>query len=294
MESQDTILGRGIYGYASIGGQVLALLASNVDAAENLHRSPSCLSNSVASSTGEVPHRNRQQLSAGLVCELNEASINLLHQTTFDWRNNNQITSYFPSVIIPANGEGYDCPETYIESVTLNVTEGSIGTISFQLNAWRWSILPGTSTPRSQKAATFYNNSLYQPIPQWDTQLINSGMTGTALSFTLKFNNQWQFKHLMESTTLPPTPRVVFAGKLLVDLQMEVLAGINSPPAESGEVSVYLAGGNPGMITTTQTRIKIPLMYRHPQRSYQGLGDPNGLIKWSSSWYALGAAPYLF
>jgi hypothetical protein len=289
----DTFLGVGYAGYARLNGVFLGLLPSSTDEQDNLYRSTGTVSTLVAAATGQVPVRQRRQLTCRLTADLTPATLGLVHALTFDWRNFGATVGVVNFEVVFANGQGYQGPEGYVEEVTVQVPESGSCTVNFDVRAWRWTDTPGGTTPSTQTAVNLFGDPQYQPYPHWDTKIEHSGHPGIARHFTWGLKNAWQFRFLMEGTLTPPTPRVAFVAPLGVALSLTTVALPNQPPGESGSAILTFGGHRDGASVTPQTRFLLPALYRDPGRHIEGYGDQDHLLEWSADWVALGGAPQI-
>jgi hypothetical protein len=283
-------LGLAYAGCAFIDGVPLLMMPSGPNEQENLIKSQGSVSTQIRNAVGEIPVRDRRVLEFQLACLLNSRAIPLIGASSFDWWLANINGRSHHVQIFPANDEGYDSPEAYIQSISINSQENSLVTLSFSVLAYRWLPTVGHLNPRFQKKMeTFFGDENW-PIPSWLTSVQHTGMPGITSSWTLAFNNNYQFLQLLEGTVRPPTPRLVYPGPTSIDLSLTNIAEPGKPPQESGTVVVRIGGGvTPAFIP--QTVITIPYMYRDPQQSSQGVGEQNGLIRWQVGYKAINVVP---
>jgi hypothetical protein len=203
--------------------------------------------------------------------------------------------SFYQFSLFLANSEGYYSPEAYIQACNVAAPENGFCSCSFSLIAFRWQDnFAGASTPRSQSPFTPYQNANLQPIPHWLTQVSHPGHAGTALSWSLHLQNQYQFIFLCEGTPGPPTPRIANIGPLESEFTYTTLAYRNNRPSEIARgAQLKVGGGGVGGVTIPAAYLNFPELYRDPNRSPQGFGDLNSPIRWQATWHSLGTCPFV-
>jgi hypothetical protein len=289
----DAILGLGYSGYATIDGVGLLLHSASPPAeSDNLIKSQGTVGDVPDLAAGELVARNRRSLEFTLTSDLCPAVLELGLQTVLAWRQANQFSNAHAVVVIPANGEGYVAPEVYIHDVSITVPRDGLATITFRCTAWHWTEILSTGvTPAIQGAFPVFAVPAYQPIPFWDVAVTHSGQVGVPQELGVDFRNGWQFRQLLEGTPGPPTPRLIYPGPLISTLRLVTLAQRNQRPAESGTATIVFGGGRPGNTTCAATTLTLPFLYRDPQRTYEGFGQPNVPVYWSVVWSTFGTVP---
>lgn len=286
------ILGLGYAGLAIFDGVPVPLLSSTPDVQENLLKSQGTISTAIPNAVGEVPIRDRSALNISLSMQLCRATAALAGQASVAWWLAGLNGRSHTLNVYGATGLGFTSPEAYVSSVGISVPDNSLGTVTFNITAYRWVRTPGGVLPRHQVGFTPYMNPAYQPIPHWDTTCQHTGMPGITQAFNVNFNNNYAFNQLCEAYGQVPTPRMIYPSYLTVDLSLTTIATPGALyPAETGSCFIVLGGGKPGNTTSPPTSLTLPLLYRDPTHSIQGVGDQNGLIKWSAGWKGLGPSP---
>jgi len=291
--SIETILGSGYSGAANLDGNWLMLRSSTATEDDNLIKSTGNMANLIPHRTGEVPVRNRRSLTLNLNADLTYAAIQAAVANSFTWRTAGSNGKQSTVSVILANGEGYQSTQAYVESFTLQVPEGQLGQISFAVKCHVWSNLSGDVTPRLGGYFNPFFDSSHQPIPHWAAPVEHGGHPGIPTSWSLSVNNAYTYYQLCEGVTdLPPNPRVVVPGPMMVDLNLTTLAYPSARPTEwTTDVSCQIGGYNISGVTVPATTITFPLLVRDPSRQVTGFGDQNMPVKWQASWKSVGICP---
>jgi len=289
----DDVLGLGFAGFAKIDDVFLMLNASSAIEEDNLMKSAGAVSTVISRAAGQTPVRDRRGLSLTLSSDLTPLTADLIARTMYDWRRSNLLGNTHEVEVSIAGGEGYTTTEGYVESVSMSSPQGALCSVSFTIRSWSWTDTTGVELQREASAFLPFNDPNFQPIPNWDTEVEFDAQPGECLEFQLDLDNNWFFGELLEGTRLPPTPRFISAGPLILNFTYTTLAKKGERPAESGSPKITL-GGSPSLganPAVPEKVIEIPLVYRDPSRQLMSFGEQNGVVRWQASWQALGVIP---
>lgn len=287
-------LGLGFSGHVKIAGKPLPLDPSQNSALDNLIKSSSNVSSSMASAEGDIPVRDRRSLTLGITVPMCAAALRCFDLVMFSWRRDGDFRAAFSVEAIIASGEGFRSATAYFTGGSLNVPNEGLCSVTFEVTAWEWENVTGTDGPdRISQEVPVLTSDEYQPIPHWATTLNHSGQPGICQSIDFSGDQRYTFGQLLEITPRPPTPRVITGGPLTLGLTYVTIAKAGQRPAESGSVEMEIGGVTVAGNSIPAFVFSVPFMYRDPQYNFTGWGSQNELIRLSAGWSILGQTPTL-
>jgi len=160
------LLGLGFAGAAVIDGLPILLLPSSATEDDNHIKSQGTITNVISQAAGEISAPDTRSLSKSITAVLTPTSALLAKIACLNWRNVNALGNRHIVALNAASGEGYITSEAYAESVSINVAENSLGTVTFTFKSWNWINTLGGVTPVFQRLIDPLPPNL-QPIPNW-------------------------------------------------------------------------------------------------------------------------------
>jgi len=291
MSLLDTVLGLGYSGYAIVAGKPILLNPSNPTENDNLIKSSGSYATDAALANGQLPTRDRRSLTVNLETYVTPDSASLIRTLTYAFRTNAGILPVpeVPLELVMANREGYS-GLGHVDSLTISAQENSLTTMSIAMTLWVWTDLfppvvePGT--PRVQKILPPFSD-VHKPIASHNALVFPGMIVGPSVvtGWQLVLTNNWQYVQLLEGTFVAPNPRLIYPGPLDSQVSLTWLARNDDRPLESGDFRMKIG------VPTPVIETRIPRMVRDPNRSPTGVGAQNEAVRWTASYYALGAVP---
>jgi hypothetical protein len=270
------------------------MLPSSAVENENLIKSSGATTTSIPTAQGDIPTRDRISLNISVTVPMSRDALLVFDSAFFQWRRLGQNGRSHTIRFVVANGEGWTSDEAYVVGGGLSSPEGDLGTVSFEIVAYKFSrISRDVNTDPETPCDCSLGNANLAVLPNWCTTVDHSGQPGTCLSFDVTTDNSWNFQQLLEATARPPTPRVIAPGALQLGLSYTTLAERNilNNVDDSASVSLLLGGCDQGHANVPLTTFVIPLMYKDPNSSYSGVGEQNTVSRLTVGWSVLGQAP---